>query len=162
MAVIRYEFGDYLNTGTAESPVWSLMGKGFNSLDENSQAQTDTKAYISDKEASTIVKGYQTQFPYNMDLIPEEAALMAVYKVGRNKLTGAASMFDYVRVDLYETPVEAGVYPARKFNVSVVPDSSSGAGAEAVVTTGNLNANGDFVEGTFNITTRTFTEVEAA
>lgn len=157
MAVIRFQIGDYIDVGAKGTPEFALMGTGFNSLDENSQAQSDTKAYISDKEASTIVEGYQTQFPYNADMVKEEKAVMALYKVARNKLTGSAAQFDYVRVDLFEDPVSDNEYPARKFNVTCVPDSNAGAGAEVVVLTGNLNANGDFVEGTFNTVTRAFT-----
>lgn len=158
--VIRYQIGDYLDVGTGGTggtEEYALMGVGFNSLDENSQAQSDTKAYISDKEASTIVKGYQTQFPYNVDLVKDERAVMALHKVARNKLTGAAAQFNYVRVDLYEAPTAANTYPARKFCVTCVPDSTAGAGAEVVVDTGNLNANGDFIEGTFNTQSKAFT-----
>ena len=57
------------------------MGAGFNTLDENPAAQLDTKAYINDKAASSIVKGYQPQFPFDTDLIKSEEAVMELYKI---------------------------------------------------------------------------------
>ena len=48
MKITRNLIADYLNTGTSASPVYSLMGAGFNSLDENPNAQTDKKTYINE------------------------------------------------------------------------------------------------------------------
>ena len=74
----------------------------LNTLDENPAAQLDTKAYINDKAASSIVKGYQPQFPFDTDLIKSEEAVMELYKIGRDELTGADAERDYIRVELFE------------------------------------------------------------
>ena len=156
--IIRNKIADYLNTGTSSSPVWSLMGVGFNTLDENPQAQVDTKAYISDKAYTAIVKGYQTQFPFDTDLIKSEAAIMALYDIGRNQKQGADAEMEYCRVEIFkgETAANSGLYPARKFTVAVEVSGVSGAGAEVIHVTGNLNNVGAFVDGTFNPSTKAF------
>ncbi len=157
--VKRYNIADYLNTDkTGSKEEFALMGVGFNTLDENPNAQTDTKTYISEKASSSVIKSYQPQFPFDSDLIKEEAAVMALYNVGRNQLCGAEAEFDYVRVELFQPGESENTFKARKFKVSVEISSYSGAGGETVTVSGNLNAVGDFIDGTFNTKTRTFTE----
>jgi hypothetical protein len=156
--ILRNMIADYLNIGTPGEPTWVYMGAGFNTLDENPQAQIDTKAYISDKAYTSIVKGYQTQFPFDTDLIKSEAAIMALYNIGRDQKQGADAELEYCRVEIFKGEVtpSSGDYPARKFIVSVEVSGISGAGAEVIHVTGNLNNVGAFVDGTFNITNKTF------
>ena len=159
--VLRNMIADYINIGTSSAPVWKLMGTGFNTLDENPQAQIDTKAYISDRAATSIIKGYKTQFPFDTDLIESEQAVMALYNVGRNQLQGGMAEFEYCRVEVFlpVTPAVDGVHPARKFRVAVEVSGITGAGAEVIHVAGNLNNVGDFVDGQFDINTKTFTPV---
>lgn len=156
--IMRYQVADYLNTGTTAAPVYSLMGVGFNTLDENPSAQLDSKTYINQKARASIIKSYQPSFPFDTDLVKDEAAVMAIYDVGRNQKTGADAQKQYVRVDLFdETNAVTNEYPARLFTVAVQVESVSGSGGEAMKATGNLMAVGDFVDGTFNTATKTFT-----
>jgi hypothetical protein len=157
--IIRNMIADYLNVGTSTAPEWVLMGTGFNTLDENPQAQIDTKAYISDRAATSIIKGYQTQFPFDTDLIESEEAVMAIYNVGRNQLQGGMAEFEYVRVEVFQqlSPPQSDTHPARRFRVAVEVSSITGAGAEVIHVAGNLNNVGDFTNGNFNIDTKTFT-----
>jgi len=157
--IIRNMIADYLNVSKTAAPRYVLMGKGFNTLNENPAAQIDTKAYISDKAATSIIKGYNTQFPFDTDLIESEEAVMALYDVGRNQLQGGSAEFDYVRVDLFRqmSPAVADTHPARLFKVAVEVSGITGAGAEVIHVAGNLNNVGDFTEGQFNIETKTFT-----
>lgn len=160
-AVMRYEIADYLNTGDKEE-VYSLMGVGFNTLDESPNAQKDAKTYIHQKSQTTQIKGYQPTFAFDTDLISDEAAVMKLYEIGRNQKTGADAEVDYVRVDLFAAVAEQeNTFKARKFKVAVEVSSIAGEGGGVVKVTGNLNGVGDFVEGTFNTTTKTFTPAEA-
>ena len=160
--VMRHQIADYLNTG-ADEEVWSLCSAGFNTLDESPAAQVDTKAYVSDKAASTNIKSYTLVFPFDTDLMKSEEAVMALYNIGRNQLTGAQAQLDYLRVELFE-PVESkeNTFKARKFKVSVEVATIAGAGGETVKVTGNLHNVGSFVDGEFNTQTKTFTEAGAA
>ena len=100
--IMRFQIADYLGIPGDSDTTYALMGAGFNTLDENPAAQLDTKAYINDKAASSIVKGYQPQFPFDTDLIKSEEAVMELYKIGRDELTGADAERDYIRVELFE------------------------------------------------------------
>ena len=159
--VQRFMIADYLNTGTSAAPVWGLCGAGYNSLDENPSAQTDTKIYINDKAATTNIKSYQTVFPFDTDLMRDQPTIMELYNIGRNHLTGGEAERDYVRVELFQgDETVPNVYPARKFRVAVSVDNFAGAGGETIKVSGNFNSVGDFVDGTFNIETREFTAAD--
>ena len=100
-AVKRYQVADYLNTAKSGTESFALMGVGFNTLDESPNAQKDSKTYINQKAQTSTIKSYQPTFAFDSDLIADEAAVMALYEIGRNQLTGADAERDYVRVELW-------------------------------------------------------------
>lgn len=162
-AVMRYEIADYLDVGKANEPSFVLMGVGFNTLNEAPNAQKDSKTYIHQKSQTTQIKGYQPTFAFDTDLISDEEAVMALYEIGRNQKTGAEAEKKYVRVDLFKPVAEQeNTFEARMFIVAVEVSSVDGEGGGVVKVTGNLNGVGDFVAGTFNTETRTFTPAGAA
>lgn len=157
----RHQIADYLGILGVDGQVeWELMGAGFNTLDENPSAQTDSKTYICDKNSTSMVKSYQDQFSFETDTIKNEKAVMEIYNIGRNQLVGADAEREYIRVELF-LPIEGKVntFKARKFKVSVEVSGFAGAGGETVVVSGNLNSIGNFIDGEFNTQTKTFTEV---
>lgn len=155
----RHQFADYLNTGSADVPSFALMGIGFTTLDEEPGAQTETKKYVNEKTATKSVVSYETVFPFESDLIPEQEPVLALYNVGRNHYTGSEAEFEYVRVELWDAvDGQANEFAARKFIVSA--EISEISGEADIQVSGNLNAVGDFVDGTFNTVTRTFTPAE--
>lgn len=156
--VMRHQIADYLDVGTTATPSFALMGVGFNTLDENPNAQTDSKTYIHQKAQTSQIKNYQTQFPFDTDLISSEDAVMALYDIGRDQKTGADAEMDYVRVELFKPhATEANTFEARKFKVAVAVSGIAGAGGEAVKVTGTLHGVGDPIAGTFSTATKTFT-----
>lgn len=136
----------------------ALLGTGFTSLNESPSPKVNSDAYISDKNASPTVTGYENSFPYDAHLIQDEKALMALYRVGRDQLVGEEAEFDYIRVDLYDGGETDNVYPARKFHVCAEPGDTNGDPTDVTTTSGTLHQMGDMVKGTFNTSTKTFTE----
>lgn len=160
MAIMRYQIADYISA-IAETEDYKFMGTGFSQLDENPNAQTEETVYICDKTSSTDITSYQSQYPFTSHLIKEQEATLMLYKVGRNHFVGEEAEFYYVRVDLYDPVSDTeNTYKARKMHVSVEVSSCSGSGGQKIEVSGNLNAKGDPIEGTFNTTTRTFTPTE--
>lgn len=158
MTVKRKDIADYLNVGTAETAEWALLGFGVETLDEEPGAQTDTTCYINDETSSTTIINYETKFPYTSEVIKDEKAIMSLYKTGRDHETGTAAEREYIRVDLYDPVAEtAGSYKARKFRVANEVSSFKGNGGEKIKVDGTLNAVGDPIQGTFNVTSKTFT-----
>ena len=155
--VMRNKVADYLKVNDK----YVLMGVGFETLDESPNAQSMQKTYVNQATATTIIKSYQTEFPYTADMIISEAAVVALYKCGRDHLTGTDAMFQYVRVDLFD-PVEgeANNYKAREFIVSNEVSGNTGNGGDPLTLAGTLKCVGDPVFGTFNTTTAEFTPDE--
>ena len=156
--LLRNMIADYLDTSEDGTGTYSLMGAGFKKVDEKPNAQEYEAFYINQSSSSSYVKGYKPEFEYDCDMMLGDAACMALYKVGRNHYTGAKAMFNYIRVDLFDEKDSSKGYPARKFVVTCIPDSTEGAGGDYIATTGTLKAIGDFVEGFFNTQTKAFTE----
>lgn len=158
--ILRWAVSDYLNTGTATEPVWSLMGLGFTQLDENLNAVVDEKAYINDKASTKSITGYGATFPFTADVYSDDAAISKLNEIADNQATGSAAVLEYVRtkflVDNTGQAITTTV-EARKFNVAVEVASRTGGGTEAFVISGNLHQRGDFVPGTFDLTNKTFT-----
>lgn len=155
--IMRYQIADYINVGNGETD-FALMGAGFSALNEATGAQSETTTYINDKASSSYVKGYETSFDFDTELITEEAATAKIYDVSRNQRVGSDAQTDYVRVELFK-PIEGeeNTYQARCFKVSVEVSDMTGEGASAVKLSGSLKVLGDFTEGTFNTETRVFT-----
>ena len=152
--VMRNNVADYLKVATE----FELMGVGFETLDENPNAQSLQKCYVNQATATSIITSYQTEFPYSADMISSEKAIMALYECGRNHLTGTDAMFEYVRVDLF-SPVGSGTneFKARLFTVSNEVSGNTGNGGDPMTLAGTLKSVGDPVLGKFSTTTKTFT-----
>ncbi len=155
-AVLRHMLSDYLNVGTAEKPEYVLMGTGYKTLDESPGAQTESTKYVNEKSSSSSVTSYETSFSFEAEHILEEKAIDAIYLVGRNHYTGSDAEFEYVRVELWNKAEGENEFEARKFIVSCEVSDYGGENKQTI--SGNLNAVGDPVLGTFNTQTRTFTE----
>ncbi|GBU06586.1 hypothetical protein EDD74_1224 [Faecalimonas umbilicata] len=152
-AIQRHEIADYLNVATTSEAKWALMGYGFTTLDEEFGAESESAKYINEASESSSVVSYKSVFPFTTHLIPDEEAVNALYTVGRDHLTGEDAEFEYVRVELWNKK-EADKYAARKFTVSAEVSSMSGEKKQEL--SGNLNAVGDPVDGTFDIKAKKF------
>lgn len=157
----RNGYADYLNIAEANQEAsYAFMGNGFTKLDESPSAQTKSKRYVHQKSTSKSISGYDDTFPYETDMILSEEAVAYICDVGLKRKTGADAETTYVRVDM-DKPVGAGSneYEARQFRVAIeVSDFADSDGEMSA--SGNLLPIGDFVEGKFNTTTKTFTATE--
>lgn len=154
--IMRNQIVDYLNTGSIVSPSWALMGVGFNTLDENPSAQIKSSVYINDAAETSSIKSYKPVFPFDTDLISDEAAIAKLYDIGRNQRTGSSAQVEYVRVELFNAGSQENRYKARKFTVAVEVAGLAGPGGETVKVTGNLNNVGSFVDGEFDTVNKVF------
>ena len=156
----RSAIADFLNVGTKANPVWALCGTGFNSLDESPNAQVDSKVYIHEDEAHPSITRYERSFSFDTDVWNEQAAINKIYSIGRNGLTGNKAIVQYLRTDFKVevdgTPITTTV-PARLFNCAVEVSDIQGGGGETLTMSGNLNVQGSFTDGTFNLSTKEFT-----
>lgn len=159
--MIRNTIADYLDckvTKKSETTAFQLCGLGFNQLNENPNAQTDSTIYINQSSASQIVESYKTEFPFDLDLDKMHDPTMEVYDIATRQMTGADAQRDFIRVELFR-PVTgaANIYEARKFTVSVGVSGISGDGGKKIKVAGTFYAMTDAIVGFFDTTTLEFT-----
>lgn len=160
MKIVKSDgIGHYVKAKDTEE--FCLMGYGFTSVGESPNAQTESKVYIHQSSTSTDIKSYEPEFPFETDLVSDEKAVMALYNIGRNRLTGEDAQVEYIRVDLYGEKKEQG-YPARKFLCAVQVDDNDSEGGEVVVVSGTMHQIGAFEEGFFDVEKKTFTAAQAS
>ena len=156
---IRQRLGvaDYLNIGTKGKEEYAFMGRGFSELDESPGAQTSKKRYINDKSASTSITGYEPEFGFETDQIREDKVIDFICNIGELQKTGDDAQTDYIKVDLDKPATAENTYRARKFKVAIeVSDLTAKDGEMSAK--GKFLQVGDLTLGTFNTSTREFTE----
>lgn len=156
-AAMRYERIARINTGTALSPTWTLMGEGFSSLDEDLAPNVDETTYISDTSATKTIQSYAPTWAYEGDVIKDDAAVTKLRAIGESLATGADAEVEVVQYDLWSAD-ESGVCEAKKWTMTVEASSgNSGAGGEKLGFSGTLHGKGDPIDGTYNTGTNAFT-----
>jgi hypothetical protein len=143
---------NYLNVTEFE-----LLGTGFTELNESPSAQTTSKRYINQSSASQSITGYEWTTSFNADQIASEKAIEHIRKIGEMQLTGADTETEYIIVDLDKESATPKGYRARKFNVAIAVDSFDDNDGELGIA-GSFLGISDPIEGTFDTTTKAFTE----
>jgi hypothetical protein len=153
----RSLFAVFLNTGTSETPVYSLMGEGITAQTVNYNPQVSEENYIHQDSGVTDVESYKVSIPTPQTAIAGDAVFTFVDKLRKDRAVLSAARSDVVLVELYGTET-AGAYPAEKNTCSIQIDDFGGEGGSSIAINYTVNLIGDPVKGTFNPTTKAFTE----
>lgn len=154
---LRYERVAYLNTGTLLSPTWSLIGEGFETLDDELNPEVDEVTYISDASATKTITAYAPEWNFDATVIKDDTVVTYLRNIGAELSTGADAETEVVMFDLWNVAID-GTVDAKKFSVAVQIDSiASGAGGEKLQMSGALLSKGDPVDGSFDTDTLVFT-----
>lgn len=156
MSIKRSLFAIFLNTGTAETPVYSLMGEGITSQTVNYNPQTSEEVYVHQDSGTTDVESYKPTIPTPQTAISGDPVFTFVDKLRNDRAVLADARTDLILVNLYETAV-AGAYPAEKNSCSIQIDDFGGDGGTKLAINYTVNLIGDPVKGTFNPSTKAFT-----
>nr|DAN12025.1 MAG TPA: hypothetical protein [Caudoviricetes sp.] len=135
-----------------------LMNVGVTKFEESSNPTEKSTQYIGDKAKSNKVTGYDNQFAIESDLIKNNKVIEYLYNIFRSRKTGKYAQQDLFIVELWN-PVasKAGSFKARKLKTTAVISSKTPNPGETITFSGDLKGIGDFVDGTFDTTTKTFT-----
>lgn len=156
----RYQEADFLNVGTSDAEEYAFMGTGFTKIDHNMAAKIATKKYVSYKSDVSDIVGYAWTAPFVYDVIEDEKAIEFMREIGQSEKTGAEAITDYLRVYLNK-PVGSGgkVFFAKHRKVAIETSAFADNGGE-LQGSGNLHAKSDWVDGKFDMDTKTFTPEE--
>ena len=154
----RFQQPDYLDvSGGSNSPQFELLGFGVTQLDNSPSAQTTSKRYVIQKSATQRIGSYEWSAPLEFDLIRSEKALAFITDIGENEKTGADAETLYVKVYLNKpVPEQTTQFEAKQRRVAVELSDFSDNDGE-IQGSGNLIAVSDWVNGTFDTSTKKFT-----
>ena len=133
------------------------LGGVITELTESTNPIESEKHYIHQKSATTNVTGYSNEFPITMDMVKGDAVFDDFYQIFYERKTGTDIKRDHIIVNLWE-PVSGSenTYNARKITQTVSITEATGGAGEQKQMSGSLKG-GDFVYGTFNTSTKSFT-----
>ena len=153
--IMVYDEAHYFDVGTSETPDIELGGV-ITEMTESTNPKETEKQYIHQKSSITKTTGYANEFPITMDMVKGDKVFENFYEKFYLRKTGNDLNIDHYIVNLWEKETEANTYKARKINQTVSITECNGAAGEQKQITGSLKG-GDFVYGTFNTSTKTFT-----
>lgn len=142
-------------TAPTVSETFSLIGEGFTQLAESKNPQEYSRKYVSDKTTRTDLTGFAPQYDYTMDYIDGDPVVAEIAKITDNELLGTDARRNIVAVNLWSDP--SGVACEAKMRPYAIIPNQKADGTDALVYSGSMKAAGDFIDGTFNTTTKTFT-----
>lgn len=155
--IMTYDEAHYFDIGTSQTPN-IVLGGVITQLDENSNPVESTKQYITDKASTTKVTGFEDEFPITSDLVKGDEVSEYFYEIFRDRKTGTDAQVVHYIVELWNAVGSSeNTYKARKQVQTVSISGKTANPGEQISFTGSLKGVGDFVEGTFNTSTKTFT-----
>ena len=153
--IMVYDEAHYFDVGTNGTPDIELGGV-ITEMTESTNPKETEKQYIHQKSSITKTTGYANEFPITMDMVKGDKVFENFYEKFYLRKTGNDLNIDHYIVNLWENETEANTYKARKITQTVSITECNGAAGEQKQITGSLKG-GDFVYGTFNTSTKTFT-----
>jgi len=153
------EFTEAPGAGKVVQANWSdiELGTVISEMGESSNPTENEKQYIHQKSKTIKVTGFSNEFPITQDLVKNEVVSEYMYNIFRNRKTGSDAMIDHYIVELWNPTNTEGVYKARKITQTVEIEEKSAPAGEQVNFNGSLKG-GEFIDGTFNVNTKAFTE----
>lgn len=155
--VMTYDEAHYFDIGTAQTPN-VVLGGVITQLDENSNPTESEKQYIHQKTKTTKVTGFGDEFPITSDLVKGDEVSEYFYSIFRDRKTGTDAQVIHYIVELWNRVGSTGtVYKARKQTQTVSISGKTANPGEEITFNGSLKGVSDFVDGTFDTSSKTFT-----
>lgn len=156
---MREDLKHFIDTSMGSNdPTYELLGDGIESLTEEMNPEEESKQYINMSKASNSVKSYQRTFDVDKEDCVEDNVQKWLDGLVDKLPTGASARTSFVRMRLRDA-VEGstGVYRAIKVPCTVSVTSNGGDGGDYVHNAVSIKQCGEDIEGTFDISTKTFT-----
>ena len=156
VTVKRSLIASFLNTGTYNSPTWSIIGPGVTTGKIAYNPKTLQEIYINEDTGHTLVESYMPNMPIEATVISDDPVFLYVdtLRRGRSVLDGA--VVDIVNVWKYMTPA-LGYYAAERQAAELQAEEFGGPGGEVAKIKVTINYSGAQIPGAFNPTTLAFT-----
>lgn len=157
MAEMREKLMHFFNIGSATTANYVLLGDGITSLTEEFNPESETKQYINQSNGTTNIKSYTPSISVEKEYIKDDALQAWIDEKVKILPTGSDAESDYIRVNVFDTTSTSGVYKAVKRPCTYQFDSLGGDAGSELMNAMTLGGKGDGIQGTFNVSTKTFT-----
>lgn len=157
--IMAYDEAHYFGVPTTSGGVTTTtyyLGGVITELSESTNPIESEKHYIHQKSGSTKVTGFSNEFPITMDMVQGDEIYDDWYQLFYTRATGNNLLRDHIIVNLWESTGTDNEYTARKITQTVEITEATNPAGEQKQMSGSLKG-GDFVYGTFNTSTKTFT-----
>lgn len=135
-----------------------VLGGVITEMTESSNPTESEKQYIHQKSKTVKTTGFSNEFPITMDMVKGDEVFEYMYELFYRRKAGSDLDIAHYIVNLWEAiEGQENTYKARKIVQTCSITECNGAAGEQKQITGSLKG-GDFVYGTFNTATKTFTE----
>ncbi len=155
--ITRADRVHFLNTGTAQMPVWSPMGEGFTAFAEVKNPIRRSRRFMDEPIRRTDVTGYATSIEYAFEHIPGTPAMERLRQITDEEWIGPATWVEICTVDLFAETDNPGIYRATRRTFAVHPDQC-GEGTDALEYTGTLRAVTAPISGVYVKSSGTFSQ----
>lgn len=151
--IMAYDEAHYFGIGDTIT-----LGGVITELSENANPTESEKQYIHEKSKRVTTTGFSNEFPITMDMVKGDTVYEDFYNLFYLRKTGSDLIRDHYIVNLWEPIADtANTYKCRKISQTVSITEATNAPGEQKTMSGSLKG-GDFVYGTFNTSTKTFSE----
>jgi len=154
--IMRHKVQHYLNTGTTENPVWSLINEGVSSLTMNYNPEIEEEAYIADTASTKYTTGLGVETAFDMNRIKGDAANDKIFGLVWARSIGTAADSELVTINMASTSTGT-VYPAVRETVNIIYNSMGDEALKPLKIGVTLAHQGNPVKGTFNTSGNIFT-----
>jgi len=156
--ISRNEFEARMNTGTAQAPVWSLIGEGFTSFSQNGNPKKYTYQHFDEPCEYADVVAYSPSLSYSADVYSDNPVISELMYIADRELTGADARREIVVINKWDQ-LAPGIFRAYKRAYSIMPGNSADR-AQIMTCSGTMHACGELVCGAYDSSTNQFfTEV---
>ena len=154
--ILRHKVQHYLNTGTTEIPVWSLINEGVSSLTMNYNPEIEEEAYIADTASTKYTTGLGVETAFDMNRVKGDAANDAIFTLVWGRKIGTDADSELLTVNMSATPVSTDQYPAIKDTVNIIYNSLGDEAVKPLKIGVTLAHQGNPVVGKFDLSAKSF------
>lgn len=162
MKVMRHMLREYygIPAEVGGNTAYHYINPGFIQLDEEGGAQTESEAYIGDRNATPSVTGYENSWAFETQYIKGNEVCEDIRDIALYQKTGSECERELISIDMNDPATGEGEYKARCFKITVEAAPPQGEPRSVTTMSGTFHQQGDMKVGTFNVTTNLFTEEE--
>jgi len=155
--IMRHKVQHYLNTGSTDTPTWSLINEGVSSLTTNFNPESEEEAYIADAASTKYTTGLAIETTFDMNRVKGDAANDKIFALVWGRKIGTEADSELLTVNYSATPTDTDKYPAVRETVNIIYNSLGDEALKPLKIGVTLAHQGNPIVGKFDLSDKSFT-----